>query len=265
MPIDISPSFATRKERLAHERVRSRRRRSAATPRRGRATHPHRPAHVFLAAVSALGLLGVAAVPVLATTGSPAEASGAVAAPGTAQRASVDDLTTALTRDDYSADEPQALVDSAAVGDERVLDNGQLMGQPWALPVVGMISDGFGPRPNHPVAGTRDFHAGTDIAAPCGTPIHAATAGTVVQAEPDGTYGNWILLEHGDGIQTGYAHIVNGGTEVKVGQNVEAGQEIARVGRTGAATGCHLHFETRISTKAVDAVPFMAKRGVTLG
>jgi murein DD-endopeptidase MepM/ murein hydrolase activator NlpD len=87
----------------------------------------------------------------------------------------------------------------------------------------------------------------------------------VVQAERDGTYGNWVLIEHGDGIQTGYAHIVNGGTEVAVGQNVEAGQEIARVGATGAATGCHLHFEVRISGKAVDPVPFMAKRGIPLG
>src|SRR5689334_9655150 len=142
MPIDTSPSFATRKERLAHERARSRRRRSVATPHRVRATHLRRPAHVFLAAVSAFGLLGVAAVPVLATAGSPAEASAGVAAHGSAQRATAADVAAPLSRDDYAAEEPQALVDSAAVGDERVLDSGQLMDQPWALPVVGTISDG---------------------------------------------------------------------------------------------------------------------------
>jgi murein DD-endopeptidase MepM/ murein hydrolase activator NlpD len=220
---------------------------------------------VVLAAVSTLGLFSVAAVPLLATAGLPADAT-AMASHGAPQREDASGRIAAPgTRDSYTAEEPQALVSSAATGDERVLDTGQLRDQPWALPVAGPITDPYGPRPNHPVAGTRDFHAGTDLAAPCGTPIHAATAGTVVQAERDGTYGNWVLIEHGDGVQTGYAHIVDGGTEVAVGQNVEAGQEIARVGATGAATGCHLHFEVRITGKAVDAVPFMAKRGITLG
>jgi murein DD-endopeptidase MepM/ murein hydrolase activator NlpD len=268
MPIDTPAAFTTRRERLAHERARSRRRRSRPNPTTPRARHPHRPAHVILAAVSALGLLGVAAVPVLATAGAPAEASTVVAAKGAAQEQTAHGRgSTSVSRDDdgYTAQEPQALVSSSETGDERVLDLGQLLDQPWDLPVAGPITSPFGPRPDHPVAGTRDFHAGTDLGAACGTPIHAATAGTVVEAKPDGSYGNWVLIEHGDGIQTGYAHIMNGGTEVTVGQNVEAGQEIARVGATGAATGCHLHFEVHIGGKAVDAVPFMAKRGITLG
>jgi murein DD-endopeptidase MepM/ murein hydrolase activator NlpD len=221
---------------------------------------------VILAALATLGLFSVAAVPLLATAGSPADASAAVSAHGAAQREVASGHIAAPGRQDsYTADEPQALVSSASTGDERVLDTGQLMDQPWALPEAGPITSPYGARPDHPVAGTRDFHAGTDIGAACGSPILAATAGTVVQAERDGTYGNWVLIEHGDGIQTGYAHIMNGGTEVVVGQNVAAGQEIARVGATGAATGCHLHFEVRITGKAVDAVPFMAKRGIALG
>jgi len=269
MPVDTPAAFTTRRERLAHERARLRRRR----PRpivRTRAPHPHGPLRVLVAASATLGLFGVAAVPLLATGASPADASAAVSSStvrhGDAQREDASGRIPApAARDSYTAEEPQALVSSAATGDERVLDTGQLADQPWALPVSGRITDPYGPRPNHPVAGTRDFHAGTDIGAPCGTPILAATAGTVVQAEPNGTYGNWVLIEHGDGIQTGYAHIVSGGTEVTVGQNVAAGQEIARVGATGAATGCHLHFEVHITGKAVDAVPFMAKRGITLG
>jgi murein DD-endopeptidase MepM/ murein hydrolase activator NlpD len=253
--------YATRRERHAAERAASRRRRTRAA----RPPRPHHPARVVVAALSVLGLLGVAAIPALMNGGDPADAT-AMTRSSAVQRGAVSGTDdTPAPRDGYTAQQPQALVSSALTGDVRVLDTGQLRGQPWVLPAPGPITSPYGPRPDHPVEGTRDFHAGTDIGAACGTPIHAATEGTVVQAERDGTYGNWILVEHGDGIQTGYAHIVNGGIEVAVGQNVTAGQEIARVGATGAATGCHLHFEVRIGGKAVDAVPFMAKRGVTLG
>jgi murein DD-endopeptidase MepM/ murein hydrolase activator NlpD len=134
----------------------------------------------------------------------------------------------------------------------------------WALPASGPITGVFGPRPDQP-AGANLFHRGTDIGAAFGSPIYAAHAGTVVYAGWFGTYGYWIEVDDGDGIQTGYAHIRPGGIFVRVGQHVTAGQNIASVGQTGAATGPHLHFEVRINEVAVDAQPFMSARGIGLG
>ena len=131
-------------------------------------------------------------------------------------------------------------------------------------PHPGPITDGFGYRPDRP-AGANPFHRGTDIGAGCGSPIYAAHSGTVIYASPLGTYGNFIEIDNGGGVSTGYAHIRPGGTFVHVGQQVSAGQNIASVGMTGAATGCHLHFEVRINEVAINSVPFMAARGVTIG
>ncbi|GAA3875822.1 hypothetical protein GCM10022381_18140 [Leifsonia kafniensis] len=133
----------------------------------------------------------------------------------------------------------------------------------WVLPVSGTISDSFGARPDLPVAGVNSFHSGTDISAPTGTQVVAASAGTVVFAGENGTYGEWVLIDHGNGIQTGYAH--NSSILVSVGQSVAAGETISLVGSTGAATGPHLHFEVRVNDEAIDAIPFMSERGITLG
>jgi murein DD-endopeptidase MepM/ murein hydrolase activator NlpD len=134
----------------------------------------------------------------------------------------------------------------------------------WVDPARGPITDGFGPRPSRP-AGTAVFHPGTDIGAACLSPIVAAASGVVVAAGPNSGYGNWILIDHGDGIQTGYGHIVDGGIAVAVGNRVAAGQLIAHVGSTGASTGCHLHLEVRIGGEQIDPQPFFAARGVTVG
>ncbi|MDQ1513712.1 MAG: hypothetical protein QOC59_1554 [Microbacteriaceae bacterium] len=134
----------------------------------------------------------------------------------------------------------------------------------WALPASGPVTDGFGYRPDQP-AGANPFHRGTDIGAGCSAPIYAAHSGTVVYAGWYGTYGNFIEISHGGGVSTGYAHIRPGGTFVHVGQQVGGGQNIASVGTTGAATGCHLHFEVRLNEVAVNAVPYMSARGVSIG
>jgi murein DD-endopeptidase MepM/ murein hydrolase activator NlpD len=142
---------------------------------------------------------------------------------------------------------------------------GSVNGAGWANPAgAGPITGVFGPRPDQP-AGANLFHRGTDIGVPYGSPIYAAHAGTVVYAGWFGTYGYWIEVDDGDGIQTGYAHIRPGGIFVRVGQRVGAGQNIASVGQTGAATGPHLHFEVRLHEVAVNAQPFMAARGIVLG
>jgi len=135
----------------------------------------------------------------------------------------------------------------------------------WATPAVGSLTDGFGPRPELPLPGVLPFHSGTDLAAGCGSPVYAASAGVVAQTGQFGTYGNWVLIDHGDGVTTGYAHIADGATLVVTGQTVTAGEVIASVGSTGASTGCHLHLEVRIDGTALDPQPFFADRGISLG
>ncbi len=136
-------------------------------------------------------------------------------------------------------------------------------GQGWTLPVAGSISSPFGARPYKPVAGVGAFHYATDLAAGCGQSVYAAASGTVVYAGWLGSYGYWVLIDHGDGTQTGYAH--NSSLLVARGQQVSAGATVALVGTTGASSGCHVHFETRVNGTRVDPQPFMYSRGVTLG
>lgn len=93
----------------------------------------------------------------------------------------------------------------------------------------------------HPITGQRRFHEGLDIAANHGNPVYAYTDGRVVEAGWNGGYGNCILIDHGNGLKTRYAHLSR--INVKVGQKVKTGQRIGAVGSTGNSTGPHLHFE----------------------
>jgi murein DD-endopeptidase MepM/ murein hydrolase activator NlpD len=144
------------------------------------------------------------------------------------------------------------------------LPPGAISSKGWARPAAGYISSGFGWRV-HPIYHSVMFHSGTDLAAGCGVPIYAARGGQIIYAAPLGTYGNFILIDHGGGISTGYAHIANGKSFVKIGEQVSTGTHIADVGSTGGSTGCHLHFEVRENGKATDAVPFMRRMEITLG
>ncbi len=144
------------------------------------------------------------------------------------------------------------------------LPPGAISSKGWARPAAGYISSGFGYR-THPIYNTVRFHAGTDLAAGCGIPIYAARGGQVVYAGWNGGYGNFILINHGDGISTGYAHIADRKTFVRFGEQVSTGTHIADVGSTGGSTGCHLHFEVRDNGKAINPVPFMKGKGITLG
>jgi len=142
---------------------------------------------------------------------------------------------------------------------------GAVNGYGWARPAAGYVSSSFGMR-YHPIYHYWKLHSGTDIAGQgCGAPIYAAHAGTVVYAGWNGDLGNFVQISHGDGTASGYAHIVSGGILVRYGQEVAAGQQIARVGSTGGSTGCHLHFIIRVSGQLTDPVPFMAARGIRLG
>ncbi|MDP4586077.1 MAG: M23 family metallopeptidase [Microbacteriaceae bacterium] len=144
------------------------------------------------------------------------------------------------------------------------LPPGAISSKGWARPAAGYISSNFGYR-THPIYNTVKFHAGTDLAGGCGIPIYAARGGQIVYAGWNGGYGNFILINHGDGITTGYAHIATGKTFVRFGEQVSTGTHIANVGSTGASTGCHLHFEVREGGRAINPVPFMKGKGITLG
>jgi murein DD-endopeptidase MepM/ murein hydrolase activator NlpD len=119
------------------------------------------------------------------------------------------------------------------------------------LPVDGVVTSGFGRR-SDPFHGKHSFHKGLDIAAPSGTPIQPIRSGTVVSAGPRGGYGNVVVLDHGNGTTSMYAHCKD--IKVQPGQRVEPGQIIATVGSTGRSTGPHLHLEVHQDGQAVDPV-----------
>lgn len=109
-----------------------------------------------------------------------------------------------------------------------------------AVPVAGYESSGFGYRV-HPILGDVRFHYGTDFAAWTGEEICAFTSGTVATATYSDSFGNYVVIDHGDGWESLYAHC--SALMVSAGQQVEKGEVIALVGETGLATGPHLHFE----------------------
>ncbi len=112
----------------------------------------------------------------------------------------------------------------------------------WISPVAGSRSSNFGGRAD-PIHGGRRNHDGIDIAAPIGTPVRAAKAGRVVFAGKRAGYGNLVIVDHGGGLQSRYAHCND--LRAAVGRKVNAGDTIATVGSTGRSTGPHLHFEIR--------------------
>ena len=144
------------------------------------------------------------------------------------------------------------------------LSGGEISSSGWARPAGGRITSSFGYRVD-PKTGGSSYHLGTDLGNPCGTTIYAAHAGTVSYSGINGVYGNFIRIDHGNGRQTEYGHIMYGGLLVRNGATVSVGQPIAKVGATGIATGCHLHFGVRLNGVVTDPAPYMKARGITLG
>ena len=127
----------------------------------------------------------------------------------------------------------------------------------WPLPVAGTITSQFGHRVD-PITGEVSSHTGTDIACAEGTPILAAADGTVTVANSldswGGSYGYYIQIDHGGGLETLYAHCSS--ICVTTDQQVQAGQVIGYVGHTGRATGNHLHLEVHVNGSRTDAMRY---------
>ena len=149
--------------------------------------------------------------------------------------------------------------------DGQVLDAADMSGErrssAFIMPVAGHVTSAFGMR-FHPILGYSRMHAGLDLGAPYGSPIYAVADGYVSFAGVHGGHGNYVRLEHGGAIGTGYGHMSR--IAVSAGTRVRAGQVIGYVGSTGLSTGPHLHYEAYRDGQTVDpmAVHFTVHAGV---
>jgi murein DD-endopeptidase MepM/ murein hydrolase activator NlpD len=132
----------------------------------------------------------------------------------------------------------------------------------WAFPAKAgaVVTSSFGNR-FHPVQGVWKPHNGTDFASSVGDPIYAAAGGTVKSVvRMHATAGNWVVIAHAGGVETGYMHMSR--IDVATGQVVQPGQQIGAAGATGGVTGPHLHFEVKVNGLYTDPVPFLQQKGV---
>ena len=160
-----------------------------------------------------------------------------------------------LTVDEEFADPPESQMDRI-LGEQDRLEKlfattspGRLWKGPWQLPVPGTPTSSFG-RLTYLNGEKRGRHQGADFRAAAGTPIHAPNAGTVVLAEPLYFSGNTVILDHGDGLYSLFAHLSK--TSVAVGAHVAQGALLGEVGATGRVTGPHLHWAVRLHNVSVD-------------
>ena len=137
--------------------------------------------------------------------------------------------------------EAAVAADKRALASQRKYSGGAFV---WPAPSYTYISSEFGYRV-HPIYGRTIFHSGLDMAAPGGSPILAAADGVVVAATYESSMGNYVMINHGDGLYTIYMHA--SALYVSSGQEVSAGDQIAAVGSTGNSTGPHLHFSVRLN------------------
>ncbi len=127
---------------------------------------------------------------------------------------------------------------------------------PSGWPVNGRLMDGFGHR-SDPFSGEGAMHTGVDISAEFGTPVKATGDGVVIHANWNGGYGRCVIVDHGNGYQTWYAHLSR--MDVVEGDEIRQGDVIGRVGTTGRSTGAHLHYEVRIRSTPVNPYRFLAQ------
>ncbi|MBR1860679.1 MAG: peptidoglycan DD-metalloendopeptidase family protein [Lachnospiraceae bacterium] len=170
-----------------------------------------------------------------------------------ASQAEIDNLESQI--DDYD-DEIAALAKAIEVEQQQIWLAQQNQartydGGSFIFPIASYkyISSKYGWR-IHPITGKNQFHSGVDLAAPYGTAIYAAYSGVVASAGYNASMGNYVMINHGDGLYTVYMHASS--LYVKEGDAVAIGQTIAAVGSTGSSTGNHLHFSVRLNGEYVD-------------
>ena len=161
-----------------------------------------------------------------------------------AARAAAERAAAEAARRGQPAPAPAPAPDGSDVGTGRM-----------AWPAPGRLTSRFGYR-THPIYGDRRLHAGIDIGAGTGTPVRSADDGVVLLSYFSSSYGNLIVIDHGGGISTMYAH--QSARLVTAGQRVARGQLIGRVGSTGNSTGPHLHFEVRVDGEPVDPLRYVS-------
>lgn len=158
-------------------------------------------------------------------------------------------------RQQAAAQSRQAAAQSQQAAREQAPSGGAAPGQhsglSWPVPGYQRISSPFGMRV-HPIGGQYSFHRGIDIPAPQGTPVIAAQGGVVVLSRYQGSYGNYVVLSHPDGMRTLYAHLSS--RSVSAGEVVSQGETVGLVGSTGNSTGPHLHYETWTGSSASSRV-----------
>ena len=137
-----------------------------------------------------------------------------------------------------------------------------LASTPSIWPVRGYLSASFGKR-NDPFTGQLDFHQGIDISTPIGTRIQAPADGVIVSCGPKGGYGNAMVIDHGYGVVSRYAHM--DGFNVRPGQRVRRGDVIGFVGNTGKSTAPHLHYEVWVKDQARNPIQYILDEYRTFG
>ncbi len=126
---------------------------------------------------------------------------------------------------------------------------------PSIMPTAGWLTSAFSSMREHPILHIARPHEGIDVTAPMGAPIQAPAGGRVVKTGWESGYGNVIVIDHGYGLQTKFAHCSK--IEARTGQTVKRNQVIAYVGNTGLATGPHLHYEVHVNGKPVDPLRYV--------
>jgi murein DD-endopeptidase MepM/ murein hydrolase activator NlpD len=159
------------------------------------------------------------------------------------------DLNALIRRANLLASSFKETADSLAVHSAR------LSATPSIMPTQGWLSSAFSSMRSHPILHVARPHEGIDVTAPMGTPIEAPAAGVVREAGWESGYGNTIVIDHGFGTVTKFAHASK--ILVREGQRVSRGQRIALVGNTGLATGPHLHYEVHVNGRPVDPLRYV--------
>jgi murein DD-endopeptidase MepM/ murein hydrolase activator NlpD len=143
----------------------------------------------------------------------------------------------------------------AAVSTSLSKNNERLSATPSIMPTAGWLSSQFSRARFHPILHLSRPHEGIDVAAPYGAPVVAPAAGVVSRISRQTGYGLVLEIEHGNGIETKYAHLSR--VSVRAGQHVTRGQPIAAVGNSGLSTGPHLHYEVHVNGRVVDPLTYV--------